>query len=148
MPKILEITNHGPLITGSNYWQSEMAANGMLYLSVNAGAFRLLVPSVHRAVISDMRKGAKYAVLSFLPLEKWQDGQYCAEWMIEDGSADPWSCHLSPGQVDRCPTSDDVAKPWIASVWDLKKGRPHKCLERLAHCQIVPSLPWLKKIEQ
>lgn len=145
---MLEIVNHGPLIEASNYWDSEAARDGYLYLSINAGAFRLLVPDVHRRILSDMRPGAKYVVVSFLPLKDWQDGEYCVEWMVEDGSSEPWSCHLSPSQVDRMPTPDSVGVEWVASVWDRKKGRPHKCLERKAYCQIVPHLPWLKRIEK
>jgi hypothetical protein len=139
----LLITNHGPLITSSTYWDGEYAAKGFLYLSTNAGAYRLLVPLSQRQIISDMRPGAKYVVVSFLPPAKWQPKQYCCEWLVEDGTAEPWSCHLSPGQVDRAPIPEDVGREWLATVWDCKNGRPHKCLERPAYCQIVPSLPWL-----
>lgn len=93
-----------------------------------------------------MRPGAKHVVLSVLPAEQWREGAYAAEWMVEDGTAEPWSCHLSPGQIDRAPGPDDAGKEWIASVWDEKNGKPHKCIERPAYVQIVPSLPWLRKI--
>src|SRR5271166_3915073 len=99
---VLTFENDGPLIVASNYWESEMAAAGKLYVSINAGCFRLLVPQSQHAVISDMRPKAKHIVVSMLPRDKWVDRQYCLEWMVEDGSDTPWSCHLSPGQVDRC----------------------------------------------
>lgn len=148
MSDLLTIDNHGPLILSSNFWRTEQAAAGALYLSVNAGAFRLLVPASQRAAISDMRPGAKYIVVSMLRASEWRAGEYCAEWMVEDGGGTPWSCHLSAGQIDRAPGPDDVGKAWIGSVWDEKKGRPHKCLERPAYFQIVPKLPWLRKIER
>ncbi|NBU84156.1 MAG: hypothetical protein EBS21_06065 [Sphingomonadaceae bacterium] len=147
MHDLLTIENHGPLITASNYWTHEIAARGLLYLSINAGAARLMVPDSQRSAISDMRPGARHIVVSMLPVDQWQPGAYCVEWMVEDGSDSPWSCHLSPGQIDRAPGPDDVGKAWIGSAWDNKKGRPHKCLERPAYFQIVPSLPWLKRIE-
>lgn len=143
----LQITNHGPLIVASNYWQTEAAQHGRLYLSTNAGAFRLLVPLSQRVAISDMRPGARHVVVSCLPAEQWREGAYCVEWMVEDGSDSPWSCHLSPGQVDRAPLPDDVGKQWLATVWDEKNGKPHKCIERPAYCQIVPQLPWLRRID-
>ena len=149
MPDILQITNHGPLITASNYWQTEHAQRGLLYLSTNAGALRLLVPLSQRHAISDMRPGAKHVVVSILAGAaegKTSPDGYVAEWLVEDGSDSPWSCHLSLGQLDRIPTVDDVGREWIATVWDEKNGRPHKCLERPAYVQIVPHLPWLKKI--
>lgn len=166
MSDLLSITNHGPLITASNYWQTEHAQRGLLYLSLNAGALRLLVPLSQRHAISDMRPGAKHVVLSILARDRWPDKlraplavemktqsltpgntqPYVAEWLVEDGSDSPWSCHLSAGQIDRLPTVDDVGREWIATVWDEKNGRPHKCIERPAYVQIVPRLPWLKKI--
>lgn len=145
---LLTITNHGPLILSSNYWSSELAARGLLYLSTNAGAFRLMVPLSQRVAISDMRAGAKSIVVSMLPVDRWRPGEYAVEWMVEDGSGSPWSCHLSPGQIDRAPGPEDVGRAWIGTVWDLKNGRPHKCLERPAFFQVVPSLPWLRRISR
>lgn len=166
MTDILHIANHGPLVVSSTYWDTALAARGLLYLSINAGALRLLVPHSARQCISDMRPGARHVVLSILQRDRWPDKlraplaadmrtelltlgdapPYVAEWLVEDGTAEPWSCHLSAGQLDRIPGPDDVGKEWIATVWDRKDGRPHKCLERPAYVQIVPSLPWLRRI--
>lgn len=44
-------------------------------------------------------------------------------------------------------TAADQGREWIATVWDRKNGRPHKCLERPAYVRIVPRLPWLRKYE-
>lgn len=150
MTDILQLTNHGPLVVSSNYWDTEHAARGLLYLSINAGAFRLLVPHSARQAISDMRPGARHVVVSILQRDLWPaEGTpgHVVEWMVEDGSDSSWSCHLSAGQIDRIPGPDDAGKEWIATVWDRKDGRPHKCLERPAYLQIVPSLPWLKRID-
>jgi len=141
---MITITNHGPLITASNFWESEYAQRGLLYLSVNAGAFRLLVPDKALHMISDMRPGAKHIVVSMLRPEKWVNGQYCAEWMVEDGTDTPWSCQLDPRQLDRLPLAEDVQHAWIGSVWDGQRSRPHKCLERPAHFRFVTEIPCLK----
>ena len=146
MNDILQITNDGPLIKATNFWQSEAAARGALYISVNAGAFRLLVPSIHQGIIADMRQGAKHVVISMLAHSKWQDRAACVEFMVEDGTPNPWSCHLSPPQIDRAPGPESVGKEWTASVWDWKQGKPHKCMERPAYFQIVPTLPWLRPV--
>ena len=143
---MLYIKNHGPLIEDSNFWDSEQAAAGYLYLSTNAGALRLLVPGPQREIISDMRPGSKHIQVSFLPTDQCAPGKPCAEWLVEDGSDNPWSCLLSPGQLDRSASPDDVGREWIATVWDWKNRRPHKCLERPAFVQIVPTLPWLRRI--
>jgi hypothetical protein len=40
----ITVENDGQEIVGTNYWNSEYFRRGAVYLSVNAGAFRLLVP--------------------------------------------------------------------------------------------------------
>ena len=37
---MIQITNHGPLILSSNYWDSDLARAGKVWCSVNAGAVR------------------------------------------------------------------------------------------------------------
>ena len=118
---VLTFVNDGPLLLASNYWQSEMAAAGKLYVSINTGCFRLLVPQSQHTAISDMRPKAKHFVVSMLPRDKWVDAEYCLEWMVEDGSDTPWACHLSPGAVDRAPNHEDVGIEWRGSVWDFQK---------------------------
>lgn len=40
----LTINSDGEKIVSSNYWDTSHAQQGLFYLSVNAGAFRLLIP--------------------------------------------------------------------------------------------------------
>lgn len=146
MDNALHIENHGPLITASNYWDTEMARAGYAYLSVNAGAFRLLLPDSCRGWVPDMRAGCRHIVVSALAPDDWEPNAFAVEWMSEDGSDEPWAAHLSPGQIDRCPTPADAGKQWLASVWIRKRGNPHKVFERPAYFQRVPQLPWMKAI--
>jgi len=146
MHEKLTIHNHGPLIRATNFFDSPMARAGMLYLSINDGCFRLLVPDCLRSSVSDMRIGAKHVAITALSSEGWVDGEYAIEWMIEDGTDSPWSCHLSTGQIDRALGAADVGRQWIASVWARKKGRPHKCLERPAYLRFADRLPYLGRI--
>jgi hypothetical protein len=53
---VLTFENDGPLLLASNYWKSEMATAGKLYVSMNAGCFRLLVPQIQHTAISDTRQ--------------------------------------------------------------------------------------------
>jgi hypothetical protein len=39
------IENNGQLIVGTNYWQTPHAKRGLVYLSYNAAAARLLIPA-------------------------------------------------------------------------------------------------------
>ena len=52
---LLTISNAGPDILATNFWQLPMARAGKFFLSTNAGAFRLLVPALHVGSLKDMR---------------------------------------------------------------------------------------------
>jgi hypothetical protein len=51
----IHVENHGPLITATNYWDSELAREGKLWCSVNAGAIRVLLPPSAYSALADMR---------------------------------------------------------------------------------------------
>lgn len=84
-----------------------MRGGGLLYVSVNAGAFRLLVPDAHAALIGDMCgptvayvvvTGGRYA------------GRPALELMWEDGSDAPFSIHIDARRVDRLPAANDEGR--------------------------------------
>lgn len=50
----IAISNNGPQIIETNFWETDLNAKGKFYLSGNAGAFRLLVPSGYEKIISEM----------------------------------------------------------------------------------------------
>lgn len=68
------------------------------------------------------------------------------EVMVEDGSNDPWSCQLSRDQIDRAPGPDSVGIEWSFSLWTRAGGGVHKCIELPAYFQLVPKLPWCRRI--
>jgi len=146
-PSILYIENNGPEIQASNFWDSDLGQSGGLYISVNEGYIRLLVPDCHRKHIDDMRVGAKHMVLSMLPRDAWAPRKFCIELLVEDGGQTPWSCQLSEGQIDRSAIPEDAGKQWRGTVWGRKDGKPHKYFERPAFVQIVPRIPWRQPIE-
>jgi hypothetical protein len=139
---VIQITNHGPLIASTNYWSLALEEAGKIFCSVNAGAIRVLVPRVHRRIIDDMRTG-KHCVLSRGPWPAMNLPD-AVEIVWDDGSDDPFALHLSPESFDLLPAAPTEGKEWVCSVWDVKKGRPHKAVERICHWRQVPRLPWLK----
>jgi hypothetical protein len=134
------IKNDGPQIVLSDYWDTEHARNGLLYLSINAYSFRLLVPDTMAQLVDELRRGAKYVILSQLAPEQWSDRELCTEWLVEDGGDEPFVLHLSPGQVDRC-LPDEPTTGCGATVW--LRG-PAKVIDLPAMFRRVDRLPWLK----
>jgi hypothetical protein len=141
---IIRIDNHGPLITATNYWTSELASAGKLFVSINAGAIRILLPANQEwyGALTDMRS-APECVLSRGP---WlaQGVAEAIEIMWDDLSDNPYALHLTPASFDLLPAEPAPGREWVLTVWIKKDASPHKALERRCHWRRVPKIPWLK----
>lgn len=140
---MLTITNHGPLIVATNYWGSALERRGLVFVSTNAGAIRLLLPRAHEAAVAEMRSAAAVVVAR----GPWPDEHLAdaVEIMFDDGSPEPWVLHVGPESLDRLPLDDDAGRALICTVWVHRRGRPHKALEKPAWYRgRVPVLPWLR----
>lgn len=141
----LVIENHGPLMLRTNFWGSEIERAGKLYVSINAGAFRLLVPRSQEPILSDLRTG-KSVVISRGPWP-WAGLADALEILFDDGTETPFALHLSPESFDRLPLDSDAGREWLFAVWTApRRGRPHKAIERPAFYRRVPQIPWLKPL--
>src|SRR5215467_5430232 len=94
-PHVILIENEGAKLVATNYWQTEQAAHGFMYLTTNAGCVRLLVPPSKEELISEMSKGVREVVLTRGHFEG-HDG--VVEVMFEDGSDGPFCVHISEYQ--------------------------------------------------
>ncbi|WP_024873352.1 hypothetical protein [Tolumonas lignilytica] len=96
------ISNNGVKVLDTNYWESDMAESGLLFLSWNDGAGRLLIPKCQENLLREMKSG-KYVIIT--------RGMYnnvdSLEIMFEDNSESPFVVFISMGQTDRLiPKSD------------------------------------------
>jgi len=96
------IQNDGQRIVTSDYWQSQHSRDGYVYLSPNAGAWRLLVPEnwQHLKEI----KGAKGVALT---RGRYQ-GLNCIEILFDDESDSPFALWIGLNMVERIPTTTDL----------------------------------------
>ena len=137
---MLTIENEGPEIVASNYWETEYAKTGAVYLSVNAGAFRLLLPPALEGALAEMRQ-AREAIISRGPWPETRRAD-AIEVLFEDGSDTPFALFFGLEQIDRLPASQDEGRRDLRlSVWT---SGPTKALELPASYRRAPSLPWLK----
>jgi hypothetical protein len=139
----LIIENNRQEIIKTNFWETDMAKKGGLFLSSNAGAFRLLVPFQHFREVAEF-KSAKDVILTrgFWP----ESGGEGMEILFDDESDSPYSIHLSHAQLDRWPSKSDIGKEFTFTVWIFKTpahtpfcAYKSKCLFR-----ITKKLPYLK----
>lgn len=135
---MLTIQNDGQEIVSTNFWRTEHAARGYLYLSSNAGAFRLLVPPAREADIIEMM-AAREAVISRGP---WtvQGGREAVAILFEDLSDSPYVVHIVSEQCDRLPTIEDRNKTFVLTIWT----EAGKAGSMPAKVRMVKRLPWLK----
>lgn len=139
---MIVVENHGPLIITSNYWGSDLEAAGKFFVSVNAGAIRVLVPRTARAMIEESRS-SKHVILSRGP---WPEQRFAeaVEILFEDGTTSPFALHLALESFDNLPGEPPAGREWVLTLWDWKKTKPHKALERVCHWRRVARIPWLR----
>lgn len=114
-PQFICTENKGQAIVKTNYWDSELAIKGLLYLTWNAGAARLLLPDSQKLALREMR-GAKYVIISRGPSVEHGGGD-ALELLFEDNSDAPFSIHLSVEQSDRTISVEESGKEFFVTVW-------------------------------
>lgn len=137
---MLTIGNKGQAIADTNYWGSEHASKGLVFLSWNAGAGRLLIPDCQKPMLREMRS-AKHVIVSRGPWTE-QGGREALELLFEDGSESPFCIHMLEEQCDRRLPSTEQGGGFYIAVWTrggMKLRLPGKYREVK---QIPCMLPW------
>lgn len=111
----LTIENRGQAIVRTNYWDSEPARAGFVYLSWNAGAGRLLLPDAVKDHLREMRS-ARYVIVSRGPWLE-QGAREALELLFEDGSDEPYVVTLVAEQCDRLLPDSDQGGGFAITVW-------------------------------
>lgn len=105
---MIEIDNDGPEILSTNYWDTGHAARGLLYLSGNGGAWRLLVPEASETMLAEMCTGKSVTIEPSIQIRG-----ICWDVVFEDGSVSPFAVAIDKKQVDRTMTPGQC----VLSVW-------------------------------
>lgn len=137
---MITIENKGQRLVATNYWDSDHARAGYLYLSWNAGAARLLVPDSQKPLIREMKTG-KYVIVSRGP---WSDqgGRDGLELLFEDGSDAPFAVHLVADQTDRLLPEENQGGGFVVSVWT-RGGKKLRLPGKYRRVDIIPCMqPW------
>jgi hypothetical protein len=143
MNDFVQVVNAGMEIVSTNYWQTEMAEKGYVYLSINAGCFRLLVPKGKGIPLADITC-AELVIVSRGP---WPEaGKHDAfEILFEDNTDNPFCLHIVPGQVDRLPLMGDRDRPGTEPKWFFAVyNQDGKVAEFPARYRLVKKIPCLK----
>lgn len=140
-PLFVMVENNETELVASNYWETEYAINGLFYLSINAGAFRLMVPKSCEHLISEFKTG-EYCIISKGP-SIMPGHPFMIELLFEDHTDAPYHLILGPRHIDRNPLSSDAGKKYKMSIWT--KGCK-KVMEMDAYYRVVDRIPYLKPL--
>lgn len=112
---LITIGNDGQDIVSTNYFESEYAVNGKVYMSINAGAFRLLLPDSQMRYLEEMSSGKEVLIT----LGKWLEGnkRQAFELLFEDYSMSPFCLYFGPEQIDRIPNDMHRKDKTVFTVW-------------------------------
>ena len=107
---MLEIVNNGQALVSTNYWQTEHANVGLLYVTINAGAIRLLVPEAAEGFLAEMGTAGSVTIERSIRAE----AKGCVDIVFEDGTDSPFSVAIDERQIDRA-----LGRGWEApfTIW-------------------------------
>ena len=132
MPAQLQIANAGPVITQTNYWRSEAARAGFLFLSINARTLRLLVPAPVEHLLTELPAVGAPAELRRGAV----DGKPTYELVWLDDPTEPFVVELDQRQCDRqWPRAEDGTL--VPLVWYTQQGAEGVRERRRERIQIV-----------
>ena len=106
----LHFGNKGGELAETNYFDTELARNGFMFLSWNASVARLIVPDSQIFHIQEMKTG-QYCVIT----RGRMVGRDTLEIMFEDGSYAPFVIYIDTDQTDRLIIDDN--KPFAVVAW-------------------------------
>ncbi len=143
---MLTIKNNGPDIIETNYFESELARRGAFFLSINAGAFRLLVPPGQETVLDDFC-AVKEIIVSRGPWVAMGRNE-AIEILFDDHSKSPYSIQMgATEQVDRLPAKEDAGRWYDFSVWIRWMQGPECIFRSICYFRLAPGIPYLEPIK-
>lgn len=143
---VIQVENDGPEIISTNFWDSEYAENGYVFLSINAGCFRLLVPSM---ALNDALWDASKVLITRGPFPA-QGRNDTLEILFEDGTESPFCFFIGTNQVDRMPLDSDRDSPGRPPKWSFSlytdAGKHFSLPARYRLAKKIPHLkPWIEQ---
>lgn len=135
---MIKIINDGKRIEQTNYWDTDHAKHGLLYLSWNASAARLLIPDPALSMINEMETTKRWVIISRGKMESQNGTIDALELLFDDETDNPFALYMDTRQSDRL--VPDEHKPFTVDAWT-RKGLAASWPGRY---RVVESLPYLK----
>jgi hypothetical protein len=142
MSDVLFVENNGPDLIKTNFWTN--LDRGKFLVSINARAFRILIPKSEESELEEMKTGRE-VVISRGP---WPEERLdeAVELMFEDGSSAPYALHLDAKAFEVLPAKQDEGRTDLQAIVYVcgDQGQPKEALRLPAKYRRAPKLPWMK----
>jgi len=118
---------------------------GKFFVSVNAAAFRILLPSSLEVYVSEMAIAREVAISR----GPWPDANRddAFEFMFDDDFQSPFMLHAVQESLDRLPAKADEGRGDLAClIYIGRKEKPVEALALTAGYRRVPRLPWMEPL--
>lgn len=132
------IQNDGPRLLDSDFWRSDMAQAGYLFVSWNDSCCRVLLPMTSAALITEMHSATE-AVITRGPWPA-QGREDALEILFEDGTDNPFVIQVVPEQCDRVIPAEYHGGRITLAVYT-EEGI---AIELPARFRVMPSIPCLE----
>lgn len=143
---IVNDPDHPGDIIETNYYDLWMGQQGLVYLTFNAGAARLLIPDSMAAEIPAMTRGVDMVIMTsgLLDDDPEKPG---VELLFEDHSTTPLTLHFLTSQCDRADMSvspEDAKKARQITLWT-RAGKQWEGVLRMRQALSLPCLQgWIE----
>jgi hypothetical protein len=136
------IANDGEKIVSTNFWNTDTCRGGKFFLSINAGAYRLLLPPQLKYLNDIITANAVIISRGPWVSEGRSDG---IELLFEDGSDNPFCLFAGVESVERFPLDGDQG--WKGKFYVYTgPGEPVVSFSSVYYRR-VKKIPWLKRVE-
>ena len=134
---MVRIENNGPDIRSTDYWQSEIEAEGISCVSFHAGCFRVLMARKYFADLPEMKTAGEVLVLRGpWPEQRKLDA---FQFIFNDGSPNPYFILFdAKTSFERLPAPSAEGRSCRVAVWAWAETGPAKVLELPAQFKRVP----------
>ena len=142
--RFFHITNNGPEVISTNFWDKYFLPGKAYYVSINAEAFRLLIQKKAEFLIPQMTENVTEVIITE---GEFEGHPYSFELMFEDGSPTPFALHTGSEVFQTLPGPRYYIKErtYVFSVWKAgPNNEPIKCLELPARLRKTKKLPYMK----
>lgn len=137
------VRNDGEQLVGTNYFDTPPAKAGYPFVSINAAAFRVLVPPSCEAWIDEMRR-SEYLIATqglWRP-SPGESPREAIELLFEDQSDSPFVMYVVAEQVDRMPSRRDSGRADLHAL--VYTAGPTLALRMPARFRTHASLPYCR----